>query len=288
MSSFANAGKGGILRGSLDENMSSVAFVLLVVAGSLGILLSLVQARSRAVFAEDGFAEPGRRAVAMALLGAVLLLVVAIPFAGGLMGAQPETKELSLVSVFAVHAILVFFLVCYYALSGRRSIADFLKLSSPRPARDLAVGAGIGVVGWVLTIITASVILGVWYLVSPKFRGEASGGATVSPMIVWLVAQPIWVKLMIVISAMVVEELFFRAFLQTRVGPVAATLMFTAAHGAYGQPLVLVGILVIATVLAVTFSIYRNVLPCIVAHGVFDAIQMFVIIPLALRSLPGF
>ena len=268
--------------------MSSFAFVLLVVAGSLGILLSLVQARSRAVFAEDGFSEPGRRAVAMALLGAVLLLVVAIPFAGGLMGTQPETKELSLVSVFAVHAILVFFLVCYYALSGRRSIADFLKLSSPRPARDLAVGAGIGLVGWVLTIITASVILGVWYLVSPKFRGESAGGTTVSPMIVWLVAQPVWVKVMIVVSAMVVEELFFRAFLQTRVGPVAATLMFTAAHGAYGQPLVLVGILVIATVLAITFSVYRNVLPCIVAHGVFDAIQMFVIIPLALKSLPGF
>ncbi len=107
-------------------------------------------------------------------------------------------------------------------------------------------------------------------------------------MIVWLIGQPVWVKVLIVVSAMVVEELFFRAFLQTRVGPVAATLMFTAAHGAYGQPLVLVGILVIATVLAITFSIYRNVLPCIVAHGVFDAIQMFVIIPLAMRSLPGF
>jgi membrane protease YdiL (CAAX protease family) len=268
--------------------MSSVSFVLLVVAGSLGILLSLVQARSRAVFAEDGFAEPGRRALAMGLLGAVLVLVVAIPFAGGLMGAKPETKELSLVSVFAVHAILVFFLACYYALSGRRSIAEFLKLTSARPARDLAVGAGIGVVGWVLTIVTAMLILGVWYLVSPGFRAQATGGGNVSPMIVWLVGQPLWVKLLIVCSAMVVEELFFRGFLQTRVGPVAATLMFTAAHGSYGQPLVLVGILVIATVLAITFSVYRNVLPCIVAHGVFDAIQMFVIIPLALKSLPAF
>ena len=107
-------------------------------------------------------------------------------------------------------------------------------------------------------------------------------------MIIWLVAQPVWVKAMIVVSAMVVEELFFRGFLQTRVGPVAATLMFTAAHGAYGQPIVLVGILVIAAVLAVTFAVYRNVLPCVMAHGVFDAIQMFVIIPLALRSIPGF
>ena len=48
--------------------MHSVTFVLLVAAGSLGILLSFVQARSRAVLAEDGFAEPGRRMVAMTLL----------------------------------------------------------------------------------------------------------------------------------------------------------------------------------------------------------------------------
>jgi len=67
------------------------------------------------------------------------------------------------------------------------------------------------------------------------------------------------------------------------VGPVAATLMFTAAHGVYGQPLVLVGILVISTVLSITYATYRNVLPCMVAHGVFDAIQMFVVIPAALK-----
>ena len=150
--------------------MTSVNFVLLVVAGSLGILLCFVQARSRAVFAEDGFAEPGRRALAMGLLGAVLVLVVAIPFAGALVGAEANARELSLVSVFAVHATLVLFLICYYALSGRRSISNFLSLRSDRPAHDLAVGAGIGVVGWVLTIVTAAVIFGAGYLLSPKER----------------------------------------------------------------------------------------------------------------------
>ncbi len=264
--------------------MSSVTFVLLVVAGCLGILLSFAQARSRAVFAEDGFEEPGRRAIAMGLLAAVLLLTVAIPFAGGLAGAQPETKELSLVSVFAVHAMLLFFLACYYALSGRRSVAEFLKIQSDRPARDFASGAAIGVAGWLLTIVTAMVLLGLWYLVSHRFRGE-SGGGTISPTIVWLVSRPLAVKLLIVVSAMVVEELFFRSFLQTRVGAVAATLMFTAAHGAYGQPLMLVGILVISTVLSITFARYRNVLPCMAAHGVFDAIQMFVVIPWYLHQL---
>lgn len=269
--------------------MNSVIFVLLVVAGSLGILLSLVQARARAVFAEDGFMEPGRRAVALGLLAGVLLLTVAIPFAGGLVGAQPETKELSLVSVFAVHAILLFFLACYYALSGRRSILEFLKLKSARPAADLSAGILIGFGGWILTIIAGLIIVGIYYLVSrhlPTQPGGAGGG--VSPMIVWLVSRPLGIRIGIVVSAMVVEELFFRSFLQTRVGPVAATLMFTAAHGAYGQPLVLVGILVISTVLSVAFAYYRNVLPCIVAHGVFDAIQMFVFIPMALKEIPGF
>ena len=264
--------------------MSSLTFVLLVVAGSLGILLSFAQARSRAVFVEDGFEEPGRRAVAMGLLAGVLLLTVAIPFAGGLAGAQPETKELSLVSVFAVHGMLLFFLACYYALSGRRSIGEFLRLKSDRPAEDVGRGVLIGIAGWLLTIVTAMVLVGLWYLVAHR-AGPETGGAGISPTIVWLVSRPLWVRLLIVVSAMVVEELFFRSFLQPRVGPVAATLMFTAAHGAYGQPLMLVGILVISTVLSFTFARSRSVLPCIAAHGVFDAIQMFVVIPWYLSQL---
>jgi membrane protease YdiL (CAAX protease family) len=265
--------------------MSSLTFVLLVVAGSLGMLLSFAQARSRAVFAEDGFEEPGKRAVAVGLLAGVLLLTVAIPFAGGLAGAQPETRELSLVSVFAVHGMLLFFLACYYALSGRHSVLDFLKLRSPTPARDVARGVVIGFAGWIVTLFSAAVLIGIWYMVSRGFRGEAAAAGSVSPMIVWLVSRPLWMKLGIVCSAMVVEELFFRGFLQTRVGPVAATLMFTAAHGSYGQPLMLIGILVISTVLSITFARYRNVLPCIAAHGVFDAIQMFAVIPLYLHQL---
>jgi membrane protease YdiL (CAAX protease family) len=246
--------------------MNSFTFVLLVLAGSLGMMLSFVQARSRAVFAEDGFAEPGRRAIAMGLLAGVLLLTVAIPFAAGTTGGKPETRELSLVSVFAVHAILLFFLACYFTLSGRQSLVKFLKLESERPSRDLSVGALIGVAGWVLTILTATAIVVFWYLVSQRSTADTAG-PSVSPMIV-------------------VEELFFRSFLQTRVGPVASTLMFTAAHGVYGQPLMLVGILVISTVLSITFAKYRNVLPCIAAHGVFDSIQMFVVIPLLLKQIP--
>ncbi|HSD72316.1 MAG TPA: CPBP family intramembrane glutamic endopeptidase [Thermoanaerobaculia bacterium] len=262
---------------------NTLVFLLLLLAGCAGIALSFARARSRAVFAEDGFHEPGRRTIAVALLASVLLLTVAIPFAGGFAGAQPETENLTVVSLFAVHAILLFFLACYYALSARHSLADFLKIRSPRPVADLSAGVMVGAAGWLLTVLAALGAVGIWYLVKRSTPGTEENAA-VSPTILWIVSQPVWVKVAIVVSAMVVEELFFRSFLQTRVGPLAATLMFTAAHGAYGQPLVLIGILVISAVLSVTFALYGNVLPCIVAHGIFDSIQMFVLIPLVTRA----
>jgi len=263
--------------------MNSAVFALLLAAGCGGILLSFSRARSRAVFAQDGFTQPGRRTMAVALLAGVLLLTVAIPFAGGLAGGQPETKDLTLVSLFAVHLILIFFLILYYTLSGRRSVSEFLRVKSARPAADLGAGFLIGFAGWLLTIVALLIVIGVWYVV--RMRSAPTPVREVSPTIVWLVGQPLALRIAIVLSAMVVGELFFRSFLQPRVGALAATLMFTAAHGAYGQPLVLVGILVISAVLSATFALYGNVLPCIVAHGVFDAIQMFVLIPLALQSV---
>jgi membrane protease YdiL (CAAX protease family) len=249
-------------------------------------MLSFLRARSRAVFAQDGFTTPGRRTAAVSLLAAVLLLTVAIPFAVGFAGSAPQADELSFVSLFGVHAILALFLLCYYLLSGRGSVARFLRLSSDRPAADLTAGIFVGAAGWLLTILIAALFVGLWFFVKGAPPGSVSPGegSKVSPLIVWLVSQPVGVKIAIVLSAMIVEELFFRAFLQTRVGPLAATLMFTAAHGAYGQPFVLVGILVISTVLSAALVLYRNVLPCIVAHGVFDAIQLFVVIPLVLGA----
>ncbi|HEY6930029.1 MAG TPA: CPBP family intramembrane glutamic endopeptidase, partial [Thermoanaerobaculia bacterium] len=139
-----------------------------------------------------------------------------------------------------------------------------------------------GFLGWALTLLALIAAVAIWLFAR---RGAVGTGMpSVSPTILWLASRPLAVRIGIVLSAMIVEELFFRSFLQTRVGPVAATLMFTAAHGVYGQPLMLLGILVISTVLSVAFAVYGNVLPCIIAHGTFDAIQMFVLIPLAMHA----
>jgi membrane protease YdiL (CAAX protease family) len=266
--------------------MNRSVFAILLTLGGLGVLISFLRARSRAVFEQDGFAAPGRKTAAVVLLALVLLLTVIIPFAGGLAGGPPDAARLSLVSLFAVHGVLLVFLACYFALSGHLRPAEFLKLKSARPLADISEGLLIGVFGWVVTLLGAAAVAIFFFALRGRISGSGPPASGISPTIVWILAQSVWVRIAIVVSAMTVEELFFRAFLQTRVGPLASTLMFTAAHGVYGQPLLLVGILVISTVLSVAFLRYKNALPCIAAHGTFDAIQMFVVIP-AVAKLIG-
>lgn len=263
--------------------MNNLVLGFLLAAGCAGIAIAFARARSRAAFAQDGLTRPSRRAAAITLLGVILLLTVVVPFAGGMAGGQPSTKDLTLVTLFGVHFLLALFLLSYYALSGRRPISEFLRLRSRRPVADFSSGVLIGFAGWFLTIVVLLLVVASWILL--RRQGLEVPAREISPTILWLVSQPLWIRIAIVVSAMIVEELFFRSFLQTRVGPVAATLMFTAAHGVYGQPLVLLGILVISLVLSATFALYGNVLPCIAAHGTFDAIQMFVLIPLAVKPM---
>ena len=95
----------------------------------------------------------------------------------------------------------------------------------------------------------------------------------------------LWKKVVIVLSAMTIEEFFFRSFLQKRIGLIASTLLFALAHFTYGNPLMLIGVTVISLVIAITFYRTKNVVPGILAHGVFDAIQLFVIVPIAVKMM---
>ena len=61
-------------------------------------------------------------------------------------------------------------------------------------------------------------------------------------MVPFIASLPIWLRLLISLSAGVVEETFFRGFLQPRVGIPLSTAFFALAHLSYGQPFMLIGI----------------------------------------------
>jgi membrane protease YdiL (CAAX protease family) len=258
--------------------MNAAVFLILFATGAVLVGGFLLRAVRRRGFDADSFPSETRKRIALVLLVVVLLLCVVAPFASGLSGRPAEPRDLSPVSAFALHAIFLLFLVAYYFLSGRPPIVDFLRIRTNHPFRLLAAGFPIAAFAWGISIGGMLVVQWVASLLAP-----AALKPQISPVIPWIVALPVGFKIAIVLSAMIFEEAFFRSFLQPRIGAVGATIFFTIAHGVYGNPAMLVGILILASVLALTFELYRNALPGVVAHGVFDAFELFILIPLALR-----
>ncbi|KIA87914.1 CPBP family intramembrane glutamic endopeptidase [Kaistella jeonii] len=89
---------------------------------------------------------------------------------------------------------------------------------------------------------------------------------------------------LITITAGVVEELFFRAFLQTRIsmltksnlfGIFTSTLIFALAHYAYGTWINMVGPFLIGLVFAVYYSKYRNIGVLIFVHFIWDFYALY-------------
>jgi membrane protease YdiL (CAAX protease family) len=191
-----------------------------------------------------------------------------------------QVAEIPFYSLFGMHLILVVFLFGWWAATGFPEWREFLNVRHERPAEVVAIGVSVGVGGWVFTIVMAMVI---------GLILQATGALEKTPeppaMIGVMAAMAWWKKALIILSAMTVEEAFFRSFLQKRVGLIASTVLFALAHFTYGNPLLLIGVTVVSLVIGVTFYRTKNVIPGVIAHGVFDAIQLFVIIPIAVRMM---
>ncbi|HEV3486501.1 MAG TPA: type II CAAX endopeptidase family protein [Vicinamibacterales bacterium] len=231
----------------------------------------------------DRFAHPALTYIAYLWLGALLLSMAFLVTASAL--SPPTANQLAgmpFYSLFALHAILIVFLLVWWLLSGAPPLREFLNIRHERPAEVVAIGVSVGVGGWMFTLLMAMIVALIL-----KSVGLLPQQTDPPPMIGWMAALPVWKKALIVLSAMTVEEFFFRSFLQKRIGLVASTILFALAHFTYGNPLLLIGVTVISLVIGITFYRTKNVVPGIIAHGVFDAIQLFVIVPIAVRVMGG-
>lgn len=227
----------------------------------------------------DHFPSTLAKWVAYVWFGAFLVVLTFFVVAS----SQAEASAQQLAStpfwtLFASHTLLMIFLLGWWLLAGRPPISRFMNLQTDNLGQQVLIGVGVGVAGWLLTItIALAVGMGLMGL------GLGPDKMDPSPMIPWMASMAWWKKGLIVLAAMTVEEFFFRAWLQKRVGLIASTIVFALAHAGYGQPLMLIGVTVVSLVIGVTFWRTRRLLPCIIAHGVFDAIQLFIVIPTVLR-----
>ena len=259
--------------------MTPFARNLLFGAG-IPLLVGIVwMADRKGAFRRDAFPSPWRKRAALALLLLLLVATTLLPAAAG--GRPPDVSTLKITQVFLVQGILAVFLASWWFLAGRPPLRTFLALESKQPGAEAAAGVALGLIGWTLTIVVA-VVAAVFLSLFDVHQQRA-----IPPLVGWLAGRPGIERLLIVISAMTLEEFHFRAFLQRRLGAVPASILFLLAHAGYGEPFFFVGLLAITSVLAIAFARTGSVVAPMLAHGTFDAVQLFIFLPAALKFLQG-
>ncbi|MGK2859907.1 MAG: lysostaphin resistance A-like protein [Thermoanaerobaculia bacterium] len=251
-----------------------------VALSASGAIIGLNEAKG--LLSQDRFPSKGYRYAAYTLLVGLFVFVTAlVTMASRKPATAADLAAMPFWSLFMMHAILVVFLVCWWLVAGRPNLLTFFNIKRENVGADALSGVAIGVGGWVLTVSVAMVI----GLLVQAF-GNMDEPLHPPAAIPWMASLPWFKKLLIVFSAMTFEELFFRGWLQKRVGLLASTAAFVIAHAGFGEPLMFVGITVVSLVIGYVFYRTKSLLPCIIAHGVFDAIQLFIVIPVALQLMP--
>ncbi len=255
-----------------------------------------------------GFRDPGRRLIAGLGLAFIFFLGIFHPALTFDRQIELDLEAVSPLQLFFSQLLLVVWLGLWWRLGfghqdpprwrdpalsegvaadggggeGRaRSLAGELGLSARDVGKELSIGLAAGLVGW-LAVLSAALLAG---LVVTEIGGEGLLSREPAEQIVWLASLPIGLRLAVSLAAGTVEELFFRGFLQPRVGIVASTVLFAGAHLAYGDLFMLFGVSLLSLFYAGLVVWRRSVWAAMAAHFLFDAVQLLVIIPAVLRVL---
>jgi len=252
----------------------------------LSLLLSLVFVTAVALAGYrpfiDEFRGRLRQTVAAFLLIAILALAVFFPVTS-FGNAEDLALDMLWVPLLLVgHVVLATFLVAWWWLRGDVSAARFLHLSGDGLWSKLQMGVVAGAAGWVVTIMITGAAAA-----ATTATGRVAEATEIPPVMAWLAELPWTDKLLIVVVAMTVEEAFFRAFLQARFGLVLSSVLFACSHFSYGLPFMIVGVFTISLIIGRVFARTGDLLPCMIAHGIFDGVQLFIVLPWAVSMWPS-
>jgi len=249
-----------------------------------------------------------RRALGSGVLALILWGACFAPIAT-LGEPPPDTADLTIPRLFVLHGLLVVALAAWYALGHLPRLRDAepnrvdlepgtlsVTPTEPavprsgwraafalggRPVHELAVGAGVGLAIWMGVLAALLLLAGLVSLLG----GREALPQQPPTLVLWIGGLPVLARAAIALSAGLVEEVFFRGFLQLRIGVLASTALFALAHLGYGQPFLLVGVTLLSLLYGELLRRRGSVWAPISAHAVFDLVQLLVVVPLVAKAL---
>jgi membrane protease YdiL (CAAX protease family) len=268
-----------------------------------------------------GLASPWRRSLAFGLVAAILYGGLFLPLTLPGLESEVDLATLRPARLFLLHGLLAIVLAAWAAVAyggggraegrpappvgagppaeaplepsaaaapgasrGRFAAAlAALRLSTRDPALEAGIGLLAGAGAWAAVLSAALALYGLLRAIGVD-ELLPSG---VPPLVVYVARQPWAVRLGVSLSAGIVEEAFFRGFLQPRLGLTVTTLLFVLAHAGYGQPLQLVAVALLSIIYGLLTRWRGSIWAAATAHALFDAVQLLVIIPAALDLAAG-
>ena len=237
-----------------------------------------------------GLDHPLRRALAIGLLAVALWLAVLSALAQIEPPTPEEVASLGLLEILLGPLILLAAALGWSWLAhgggvraagpGNETFAA-LGLVTRRPGKEVGIGLVAGLAAWASVLaaaVVAAVALGLLGVADDLSNEPAS-------LVVGMAGLPVLWRLALSLAAGVGEEIFFRGLLQPRIGLWASTLLFAIGHVGYGQPFLLLGVTLLSLIYGLLAAWRGSVWAAIVAHALFDAIQLLWVIPLTLEGL---
>ena len=264
---------------------------ILRLVGPLGLALVAALAVDRLMAARGllppGFRVPWRRAAGAGVVALVFWFGVFQSLAQIGLEQEIDFAATNPAILFLLHGLLLLSLAVWFALGWagvspgeRRDLAPELGLATRRPAVEVVAGLGAGVLTWPMLLVVVGLVM----LILVAVGAEELVPQDAPEMVVWIAALPLGWKLAIAASAGFVEELFFRGFLQPRIGIALSTFLFVLAHLSYDQPFMLVGITMLSLLFSALVWWRQNIWAAVVAHFLFDFVQLVFVIPWALEE----
>lgn len=152
--------------------------------------------------------------------------------------------------------------VAVFYRDGIKAAAWRLRLRMPHPSREISIGVVAGILAIVASMVV-SLLVGQFVETPPNELVQ-----DLARVITW----PLVITLAIVSGT--TEEVFFRGFLQNRVGIVPTNILFGFAHLSYGTPLQVIIPLALGFLFSALVVRTRSLTPAIVAHMLFNGIQL--------------
>lgn len=259
---------------------------------ALAVAMLVDVATVRRGLTPPGYYLPLRRSAMTALLTLLFYIGLFSPLAWLDQAGEIDPAALATPELFALHAVILVALLLWFVLGyGSREtsrggpLTELVRqcgLRSQDPVTDLRVGFGGGLLLWAAVL---AVMMAVAALLSLG-QGQSLVPTEAPPLVVYMAGLPVLVRVGLSLSAGVVEEIFFRGFLQPRVGVAISTVLFVLAHASYDQPFMLLGVALLSLGFARMTQLRGSVWPAILAHTLFDAIQLLWLIPWQVAAAP--